>query len=143
MWTEQDSVGTPAELLAQVQSQVRPATNEETEEIDTVASLLPELTEAVREGRTRHFADSTDEGDPEDEEEAIVEGDTMDIRIGRRDSQREPEVNANLDATSRSNRSETHAEPEAEVSTSIGTDMEIEASERTVRFQEEKRTPKL
>ena len=133
-------MGTPAELLAQVKSQVRPATNEETEEIDTVASLLPELTEAVREGRTRHFADSTDEGD---EEEAIVEGDTMDIRRGRRDSQREPEVNANLDATSRSNRSETHAEPEAEVSTSIGTDMEIEASERTVRFQEEKRTPIL
>ena len=124
-------------------TQVRPATNEETEEIDTVASLLPELTEAVREGRTRHFADSTDEGDPEDEEEAIVEGDTMDIRLGRRDSQPEPEFNANLDATSHSNRSETHAEPEAEVSTSIGTDMEIEASERTVRFQEEKRTPIL
>ena len=124
-------------------TQVRPATNEEAEEIETVASLLPERTQAVREGRTRHFADSTDEGDPEDEEEAIVEGDTMDIRLGRRDSQSEPELNANLDATSRNNRSETHAEPEAEVSTSIGTDMEIEASERTVRFQEERRTPIL
>ena len=42
--------------------QVRPATNEEAEGIETVTSLLPNLTEAVREGRTRHFADITDEG---------------------------------------------------------------------------------
>ena len=49
-------------------AQVRPATNEEAEGIETVASLLPNLTEAVREGRTRHFADITNEGDPEDDE---------------------------------------------------------------------------
>ena len=42
-------------------TQVRPATNEETEGIKIVRSLLPNLTEAVREGRTRHF-DITDEG---------------------------------------------------------------------------------
>ena len=42
-------------------TQVRPATNEEAEGIETVTSLLPSLTEAVREGRTRHFADITDE----------------------------------------------------------------------------------
>ena len=34
-------------------TQVRPATNEEAEGIETVTSLLPSLTEAVREGRTR------------------------------------------------------------------------------------------
>ena len=33
-------------------TQVRPATNEEAEGIETVTSLLPDLTEAVREGRT-------------------------------------------------------------------------------------------
>ena len=43
-------MGTHAELPAQ--SQVRPATNEEAEGIETVTSLLPNLTEAVREGRT-------------------------------------------------------------------------------------------
>ena len=36
-------------------TQVRPATNEEAEGIEIVASLLPNLTEAVREGRTRHW----------------------------------------------------------------------------------------
>ena len=93
----------------------RPATNEEAEGIETIASLLPGLTEAVREGRTRHFADITDEGDPEDDEPMVVEGDVMDVRLGRPDSQPEPEFNAsaNPDATSRSARSETHAEPEA------------------------------
>ena len=35
---------------------VRPAT--------TITSLVPNLSEAVREGRTRHFADITEEGDP-------------------------------------------------------------------------------
>ena len=42
-------------------TQVSPATNEEAEGIETVTSLLPSLSEAVREGRTRHFADITDE----------------------------------------------------------------------------------
>ena len=88
-------------------TQVRPATNEEAEGIETVASMLPELTEAVREGRTRHFADITDEGDPEDDEPMVVEGDAFDIRLGRPDSQPEPELNAN--ATSRSTRSGTHS----------------------------------
>ena len=54
-------------------TQVRPATNEEAEGIETVTSLLPNLTEAVREGRTRHFADITDEGDPEDDEPTVVD----------------------------------------------------------------------
>ena len=40
-------------------TQMRPATNEEA--IEIVTSLLPNLTEAVREGRTRHFTDITDE----------------------------------------------------------------------------------
>ena len=43
-------------------TQVKPATNEEAEGIETVTTLLPSLTETVREGRTRHFADITDEG---------------------------------------------------------------------------------
>ena len=60
-------------------TQVRPATNEETEGTDAVASLLSGLTEAVREGCTRHFADTTDEVDPEDNEETVVEGDVMDV----------------------------------------------------------------
>ena len=55
-------------------AQVRPATNEEAEGIEIVTSLLPKLTEAVREGRTRHFADITEEGDPEDDEPMVVEG---------------------------------------------------------------------
>ena len=120
-------------------TQVRPAINEEAEGIETVTSLLPNLTEAVREGRTRHFADITHEGDPEDEP-TVVEGDVMDVRLGRRDSQPEPELNApaNSDATSRSARPEAHAEPEAEVSTLAGTDMEIGAGDRRVPFREER-----
>ena len=112
-------------------TQVRPATNAEAEGIEIVTSLLPNLTEAVREGRTRHFADITDEGDPEDDEPIIVEGDVMDVRLGRPDSQPESEL-------SRSARSETHAEPEAKASTSAGTDMEIGVGDRRVRFREER-----
>ena len=107
-------------------TQVRPATKE-AEGIETVSSLILELTEAVREGRTRHFADITDEGDPEDDEPVVVEGDVMDVRLGRPHSQPEPEelnAPANSNAPSQSSRSETHAEPEAEASTSAGTDME-------------------
>ena len=94
-------------------TQVRPPTNEEAEGIETVTSLLPNLTEAVREGRTRHFADITDEGDPEDDEPKVVEGDVMDVRLGRPVSQPKPELNAhaNSDATSRSARSETTRSP--------------------------------
>ena len=126
-------------------TQVRPATNEEAEGIETVTSLLPDLTEAVREGRTRHFADITDEGDPEDDEPIFVEGDVMDVRLGRPDSQPEPEelnALANSIASSRSARSETHAEPEAEASTSAGTDMEIGVVDRRVRFREEGDSPR-
>ena len=125
-------------------TQVRPATNEEADGIETVASLLPNLTEAVREGRTRHFADITEEGDPEDDEPMVVEGDVMDVRLGRPDSQPEPELNApaNSNAPSHSDRSETHAEPEAEVSTSAGTDMEIGVSDRRVRLREERDSPR-
>ena len=75
-------------------TQVRRATNEEAEGIEIVTSLLLNLTEAVREGRTRHFADITEEGDLEDDEPMIVEGDVMDVRLGRPDSQPEPELNA-------------------------------------------------
>ena len=71
-------------------TQVRPATNEEAKGIEIVSSLLPNLTEAVREGRTRHFADITDE----DDEPMVVEGDVMDVRLGGPDSQLEPELNA-------------------------------------------------
>ena len=119
---------------------MRPATNEEAEGIEIVTSLLPNLTEAVREGRTRHFADITEEGDPEDDEPMVVEGDVVDVRLGRPDSQPEPELNApaNSNAPSHSDRSETHAEPEAEVSTSAGTDMEIGVSDRRVIFREER-----
>ena len=125
-------------------TQVRPATDEEAEGIETVTSLLPSLTEAVREGRTRHFADITDEGDPEDDEPTVVKGDVMDVRLGRPDSQQEPELNApaNSNATSRSDRSETHAEPEAGVSTSAGADVEIGVGDRRVRFREERDFPK-
>ena len=126
-------------------TQVRPATNEEAEGIDTVTSLMPDLTEAVCEGRTRHFADITDEGDPEDDESMVVEGDVVDVRFGRPDSQPEPEehnAHANSNASSRSDRSETPAEPEGEVSTSAGTDMEIEVGDRRVRFREERYSPR-
>ena len=126
-------------------TQVRSATNEEAEGIEIVTSLLPGLTEAVREGRTRQFADITDEGDPEDDEPIIVEGDVMDVRLGRPDSQPEPEeldAPANSNASSRSARSETHAEPEAEASTSAGTDMETGVSDRRVRFREERDSPR-
>ena len=126
-------------------TQVRPATDEEAEGIETVTSLLPNVTEAVREGRTRHFADITDEGDPEDDEPMVVEGDVMDVRLGRPDSQPEPEqlnALANSNASSRSARSETHAEPEAEVSTSAGTDVVIGVGNRRVRFREERDSPR-
>ena len=96
---------------------MRPATNEETEGIETVASLLRGLTEAVLEGRTRHFDNITDEGDPEDDEETVIECDVMDVRLEGPGSQPELEINtsANSDVTSRSTRSETHVEPESEV----------------------------
>ena len=125
-------------------TQVRPATNEEGEGIETVTLLLPNLTDAVREGRTRLFADITDEGDPEDDEPMVVEGDVMDVTLGRPDSHPEPELNApaNSSASSRSARSETHAEPEAEASTSAGTDMETEVNDRRVRFREERDSPR-
>ena len=64
-------------------TQVRPATNEEAEGIEIVTSLVPNLSEAVREGRTRHFADITEEGDPEDDEPMVVEGDVTDVRLGK------------------------------------------------------------
>ena len=56
------------------------------------------------------------------------------------DSQLEPELTAlaNSNAPSHSDRSETQAEPEAEVSTSAGTDVEIGVSDRKVRFREER-----
>ena len=118
-------------------TQVRPATKEEAEGTETVTSLLPNLTEAVRSGRTRPFADITDEGDP-------VGSDIMDVRLGRPDSQPEPELNApaNSNASSHSARSETHAEPEAEASTSAGTDTEIGVSDRRLRFREERDSPR-
>ena len=83
-------------------------------------------------------------GDPEDDEETFVEGDVMDVRLGRPDSQPEPELNApaNPNAPSHSSRSETHAEPEAEASTSAMTDMEIGSSDRRVRFREERDHPR-
>ena len=120
-------------------TQVKPATNEEAEGIETVTSLLPSFTEAVREGRTRHFADITDEGDHVDDEPIVMEGDVMDVRLGRPDLQPEPELNvpANSNASSHSARSGTHAEPEAEASTSAGTDMEIGVGDLRVRFREE------
>ena len=113
---------------------MRPATNKEAEGIETVASLLLGLTEAFREGRTRHFADITAEGDPGGYEDTVVEGGVMDVRLGIPDSESEPEFNAPAtpNAASRSTRSETHAE----VATSIGTDMEIESSDRRVRLRE-------
>ena len=106
-----------------------------------MASLSPGLTQAVWEGHTRCFADITD---PEDDEETIVEGGVMDVRLGRPDSQskpEEPDAPTYSNTSSQSARSETHAEPEAEVSTSIGTDMEIGASDRGVRLQEESTDP--
>ena len=102
------------------------------------------MTETVREGRARHFADITEEGDPADDEPMVVEGDVMDVRLGRPDSQPEPELNApaNSNAPSHSDRSETHADPEAEFSTSAGTDMEIGVNNRRVRFREERDPPR-
>ena len=47
---------------------VRPGT-------EAIASLLSGLTEAIREGCTRHFDDFTGDGDPEDNEETVVEAD--------------------------------------------------------------------
>ena len=68
----------------------------------------------------------------------------MDVRLGRPDSQPEPELYApaNTNAPSHSSRSETHAEPEAEASTSAGTDIEIGVNERRVRFREERDSPR-
>ena len=112
--------------------------------MEIVTSLLPNLVGAVREGRTRHFADITEEADPEDDEPRVVEGDVMDVRLGRPDLQPEPGLDAlaNSNAPSHSDRSETHAEPEAEVSTLAGTDMEIGVSDRKVRFREERDPPR-
>ena len=122
-------------------TQVRPATNEEAEGIETGTSLLPTLTEAVREGRTRHLAGIIDEGDPDEDEPMVVESDVMEARLAKPDSQPEPEeLNAPAYSTapSLSSRSETHAEREAEASTSAGTDMQTGVNDRRVRFREER-----
>ena len=91
------------------------------------------------------MSQTLDEGDPEDDEPVVVEGDVMDVRLGRPDSQPEPEelnAPANSNAPSQSSRSETHAEPEAEASTSAGTDMETGVNDRSVRFREEREIPR-
>ena len=120
-------------------TQVRPATNEDAEGTEAVASLFSGLTKAIHEGCTRHFADITDEGDPEDNEETVVEGYVTDVCVGRPDLQPKSELNvpSNSDFTLGSTRSETHAEPKAEVSTSTSTDMETGASDRRIRLREE------
>ena len=87
-WTERDSVSTHAELSAQVQSHTGEARDQRRGGRNRDRCI------ADREGRTRHFVDITDEGDPEDDEETVVEGDVMDVRLGRPDSQPEPELNA-------------------------------------------------
>ena len=99
-------------------TQVRLATKE-AEGIETVPSLILELTEAVREGRTRHFAVVTEEADPEDEEDSVAESNFMDVRLGRPESQPEPESNA-----CQSRRYITQYQIRTHAATSISTDME-------------------
>ena len=79
------------------------------------------------------FADIT----AEDEEEMVAPW-----TFAEEDQTRSP-VNtlATPKAASRSTRSETHAEPEAEVATSLGTDMEIGSSDRRVRLRKERTDP--
>ena len=77
--------------------------------------------------------------DFEGDEPMVVEGDVMDVRVGRPGSQPEPELNSN--APSHSSRSEPHAELEAEESTSASTDIGIGVNDRRVRFREETETP--
>ena len=64
-----------------------------------------------------------------------MEVDVTDVRLGRPNSQPEPESNAPTfhSGASRSTRSETHAEREAEIATSLDAEMEIESSNRRVR----------
>ena len=81
----------------------------------------------------------------EDDEPMVVEGGVVDVRLGRADSQPEPEelnAPANSNAPSQSSRSETHAEPEAKTSTSAGTDMETGVNDRRVRFREDRDSPR-
>ena len=72
-----------------------------------------------------------------------MEGDVTDVRLGRPNSQPEPESNVPTfhNAASRSTRSETHAEREAEIATSLDAEMEIESSNRKVRRREEATDP--
>ena len=95
---------------------MKPATNEETERIETFTSLLPNLTEAVREGRTRHFADIPEEGDPEDDEPMLQIPTPHDAMTDQKPTQ----------------------SAEARSPTSAGTDMEIRIKDRRVRFREER-----
>ena len=113
-------------------------TNEEAEGTETVTSLLPNLTEAVREGLTRHFADITNEGDPEDDEPTVVEGDVMDIRLGRPDSQPEPELNAPANSTPSQVTDQKLTGARSQYLDFSCTDMEIGAGDRRVRFREER-----
>ena len=101
---------------------------------------MPSLTEAVREGRTRHFAYITDEGDPENDEPTVMEGDVMDVRLGRPDLQ--PRNLSSMYLRIPTHRhtvpdEELMRRPKAEASTSAGTDMEIGVGDRRVRFREE------
>ena len=75
-----------------------------------------------------------------------MEDDVTDVRLGRPDSQPELESNAPTihNAAARSTRSETHAEPETEMATSLEPDMEIETSDRSpgrIRLREEATDP--
>ena len=69
-------------------TQVRPATNEEASELKMVWT---DLSEDVRRGKLRHYTDTTQEGEPEEDEEMGTEDNVPDVRHGRPDVQPEPE----------------------------------------------------
>ena len=99
---------------------------------------MPNLTEAVREGRLDTSADITGEGDPEDDEPMVVEGDVMTFAWEDQIRSRKSSMHLQIPTPHHAvpDQKPTRS-PEAEVSTSADTDMEIGVNRR-VRFRDKR-----
>ena len=78
---------------------------------------------------------------PEDDEPMVVEDDVIDVRLGRPDSQREPELQIPTPHSTVTDQKLTRS-PRPRSRLQPGTDMEIGVNDRRVRFREERDPPR-
>ena len=88
-------------------TQVRSATNEETDGLEVIRNWIQELSEDVRRGRLQHYAGIIAEGEEDEDEKMGPNESVPDVRHGRLHSQSAPERTTILERTvgERSNRS--------------------------------------